>query len=203
MDRDYKGKIPTLEEVFDFCKDKLFMNIEIKDDCITKTTDILLPLIEKHQNQGQLSISGFNHKYFNEINRKNPDIQFQFTFGCDYNNDDFNPEVFKMAKRGTINMYYATLTEEIVKLAHENGFGVLAWCDKYGSPKTPIAENEETFYNLMKMGVDVVCANKVDLALKARKKFIEDQKKQSQSQGEESENLDPFVAQDCKIMVKV
>ena len=41
-------EIPTLEEVFDICKDKIFINIELKDYQFEKTLDIVTQLILKH-----------------------------------------------------------------------------------------------------------------------------------------------------------
>ena len=44
--KDSEQKIPTLEEVLDLCKDKIFLNIEIKDHQVEETFNIVVKLIE-------------------------------------------------------------------------------------------------------------------------------------------------------------
>ena len=45
--KDPEQKIPTLEEVLDLCKDKIFLNIEIKDPQIEETFGKVVKLIEQ------------------------------------------------------------------------------------------------------------------------------------------------------------
>ena len=173
IDGDFRGKMPSLEDVFNFCKDKVFMNVEIKDKNFKETTDLVVDLIKKHKNENQLCISSFHHEYNKELLQFPLNIQFQFLYNSELKLEYPSEETYKNNKRGTVNMFYGCITEDIVKEAHSKNFGVMAWCNKKKNDKVKVEEDEETFLNLMKMGVDIICSNKPEVAINARKKFIE------------------------------
>ena len=57
--RTIKGNltIPTLEEVFQLCKNKIFINVEIKDFQIEETFNKVIKLVEDYHMQNQIQIS--------------------------------------------------------------------------------------------------------------------------------------------------
>ena len=69
--KDPEQKIPTLEEVLDLCKDKIFLNIEIKDSQIEETFNIVVKLIEKRKMFNQIDISSFVHGYYPLVEKYN------------------------------------------------------------------------------------------------------------------------------------
>jgi glycerophosphoryl diester phosphodiesterase len=149
------------------------MNIEIKDDDIKKTVDLVVELINKFGNHNQLCISSFDHECFKHLSVHNTNIQFQFLFNKEYTWEQPNDDIFKVCRNGTVNIFYGFITAELVKLAHDNNFGIMAWCNKKINNKVIVEEDEETLFNLMKMGVDVICTNKPDIAISARQRFLE------------------------------
>jgi len=171
VDREYKGKIPRLEEVFLFCKDKVFMNIELKDKDIKTTTKLVLELIKEYNNHNQLCISSFNHEYSKELNTYQSEIQFQFLYNDDLVFENPKNEIYDN-KQGTVNLFYGCVTQELVNEIHSRNFGVMVWCNKRKAENITVEETEETFLKLINMGVDIICANKPELVLSARKRYI-------------------------------
>ena len=126
--RNGNDKMPTLEEVFQLCKGKLFINIEIKDGRYDKLFPVLIDLIKKYDMFDQISLSSFKHnyaKYVQEFNQKNEKkIEFGFLYGKKIIFDLFKYDT----ENTTINMYYSDVTKER--------------CDKFF--KICYAENNET-----------------------------------------------------------
>ncbi len=154
-------KIPLLKEVFEFCKGKIFINIEIKDKQVSNMIDVLIPMIEYFNINNQIAISSFNHEYHNELLRRGIDQEYEFGFLYNYDGEDEN---YDWTKPGTINIYSNCVNEEKVKLAHEHGKAVVVWFWKEGE------ETEEKFEKLINYGVDVICTNFPDIAINTRKK---------------------------------
>jgi len=153
------------------------MNIELKDFNIQKTTKLLIDLIQKHNIKNQLIVSSFKHEYYQELKAYNLDIHFQFLFNSEFKREFPFQSVYDICNRGTMNIFYGYITEEMVKEIHSKNFGVLAWCNKTKTDKVNVEEDEETFYNLIKMGVDIICTNKPDIVLQARNRFINNHQK--------------------------
>ena len=149
------------------------LKTSISDKNFKETTDLVVDLIKKHKNENQLCISSFHHEYNKELLQFPLNIQFQFLYNSELKLEYPSEETYKNNKRGTVNMFYGCITEDIVKEAHSKNFGVMAWCNKKKNDKVKVEEDEETFLNLMKMGVDIICSNKPEVAINARKKFIE------------------------------
>ena len=157
------------------------MNIELKDKNVQKTTELVINLIKKYNNHCDLSISSFNHEYYNELSKYDIDIQFQFLLDYqlpdnetkDKSHKDIIPIYKNGNKKGTINMFFGEITEEIVKEVHDSGLGIMAWCNKVKNEKLNDAENEEIFFKLISIGVDIICSNYPDKVFNARQKYIE------------------------------
>jgi len=158
--------IPTLGEVFSLCKDKIFLNIEIKDENYTECFEVILNEIHRHQFKSQCAISSFNHKYWEEIKKSNEvdKIEFGFLF---YSNEHIDISFDPEKRNSTLNLYYKDITEEFVKKAHQNNFGVHVWFENEDQ------ESEEIFEILFNCGVDVVCTNSPMMAMKIRDKLYE------------------------------
>ena len=141
-------------------KRKIFMNLEIKDPRIDLVFPCLINLIKKYDYFDQISISSFEHKYYNKImeynslNKFKKIISFGFLYGLGNNNIKYN---FKF---NTINLYWSVITKEICDKAHANGMAVFIWFiinDK---------ESEKIYERLFDYGVDILCTN---YPLKAKK----------------------------------
>jgi glycerophosphoryl diester phosphodiesterase len=159
-----KGKdegVPSLLEVFQLCKDKIFINIEIKDKNHKKCLDQVLCCIKENRMDEQVAISSFQHEYWHEMIKLKESIEFGFLYDttegqiCEF---CFDQE----RKNNTINLWYKEVTPELVEKAHKNDFAVHCWfCLE--DPET-----DEIFRYLFNCGVDIVCTNSPLLAMKIR-----------------------------------
>lgn len=147
--------LPSLEEVLDLCKEKIFINIELKDHDIQKTFEAVISLLENKDMIGQVSLSSFKHDYYNFVKAYNDSHEKKIEFGFLYDDEDdknFIPYKFGYEKC-SMNVYHKNLTEELAKKAHESGMAIFVW---YGMKDE---ESEEEYARLIKCGVDVICCN--------------------------------------------
>lgn len=162
--KDPEQKIPTLEEVLDLCKDKIFLNIEIKDSQIEETFNIVVKLIEERKMFNQIDISSFIHGYYPLVEKYNKEHEEKIEFGFlyyDQKDKEFIP--YKFENRGcTMNVYQKDVTKELVEKAHENGIPVMVWF------KFEDEENDKSYERLFACNVDCICCNKPDEAMKYR-----------------------------------
>lgn len=167
--------MPRLDEVFDLIKDKVFINLEIKDDRVEKTFDIVSKLIEEKGVQGQMEISSFHHGYYDAIENYNKGKKEEehLVFGFLYNGGTKIDDIKFGYKRHTINLYWKDVTKEICDKAHESGMAVMAW---FGMKDE---ENTEIYKNLIEKGADAICSNTSLLAKKYRDNYYFNQKENS------------------------
>ena len=170
--KSFEGeKIPILEEIFQICKNKIFINIEIKDDRIDLLFPILLNLIEKYEMFEQIQISSFHHDYYFKIkdfNEKNPNkkIEFGFLYHPIIERNVYKNEEFNFNFSGyQMNIYAFDVNENIVKKAKENYMSVMAWF------KMLDVENEEIYKKLFELNVDVICSNQPKKLMEFRENY--------------------------------
>lgn len=120
---DYAGEqIPTLEEVMEYAKGRIDLNIEIKNS----GNDSALPekvtkLVEKHEMEEQCVITSTNRLYLKRVKEQNQDIRTGYIISAAYGNlyaDDFID---------FISIRSSFVTEKLIKSAHEAGKTVHAW----------------------------------------------------------------------------
>ena len=137
--------IPLLEDIMDITKDKIFMNLELKDNNVDEMWEKIIELIEKYNYYEQISISAFNYKYYQKVQEynkeKNRTIVFGFLTFADINFDYEKPN-------HQISVYEPFLTDTIVKNAHDNGMTVGVWF--------LLEPDNRNYYKLFEMGVDVI-----------------------------------------------
>jgi len=63
--------MPLLEEVFKMCKNKIFLNIEIKDNRYDIVFNEIIKLLEKYDMFNQIQISSFHHYYYYKVKNYN------------------------------------------------------------------------------------------------------------------------------------
>ena len=162
--KETNQKIPTLSEVFDLCKNKIFINIEIKDLNVIETFNQVIKLIEEKKMINQVAISSFNIKYYNLILNYNLLHNEKIEFGL-----IFGKSIFPFSKRKKyhyknicLNIYHKDITKEIVDIAHKNGNAVMAWFTFKEK------ENESSYKRLFDCGIDVICCNEPNKAKEYR-----------------------------------
>lgn len=159
--------IPTLEEVLQLCKDKIFINIEIKDPLIAETFDQVIKLVEKYSMRNQICISSFKHGYYDVIKnatRGGQMIEFGFLF-----EEDLSSQVSLInwdIQNVSINVHQKDITPELVEHAHKNNIAVLCWFLMKDE------ENDEVYDRLFQYKVDVICCNMPDKAMEFRNKYL-------------------------------
>jgi len=162
---DDNQKIPKFEEVLDLCKDKIFINIEMKDPNINETFAKVIELLEKKDMIKQIDISSFHHEYHNLVEKYNETHKDKIEFGYLYH-DQKEKEKFKPYRYDTpgcsMNVYQGDLTKEMVDKAHQNDMVVLIW---FGMKDK---ESDELYQKLFDYGIDVICCNEPNKAKEFR-----------------------------------
>ena len=136
-------KIPTLQEVFDLCKGKIGINIEIKAPGLAEP---VVKLIEKNGMIDDIMISSFMHGEVAQAKKLSPEINCATLYllggrllikkALKINADSINPP-------------YIMATENLCTKAHSLGLLVNPW-----SPDKP-----KDWENLIKNGVDSIITN--------------------------------------------
>ena len=162
-----KLKMPKLEDIMKLAKNKIFMNLEIKDPRVNLVFPYVIKLIEKYDYFNQISLSSFNHNYYKKIIEYNKNNKFgkKLSFGFLYggrSNQTMYP--FNLPKT-SLNLYWRKVTKEICDKAHANGMAVFAWFYMREN------ENEKIWQRLFDYGIDIICTNYPLRAIKFRKYY--------------------------------
>ena len=157
---DLKGeeiqKIPTFNEVLDLCKNKIFINIEIKDPNINDTFHEIIKLLEAKKMISQIAISSFHHGYYDLITKYNNEHDEKIEFGYLYfdKREEYRFKPYKFNTNGcSMNVYQRDVTKEMVDKAPENNIAVLVWF------KMDDEESNELYRKLFDFGIDIICCN--------------------------------------------
>ena len=120
---EYQGEqIPTLEEIMEYAKGKIDLNIEIKNlGNSSGLPEKVIELVEKHEMQEQCVITSTNRFYLKRVKAVNPEIRTGYIISAAYGNfysDDFID---------LISIRSSFVTERMIESAHEAGKAVHAW----------------------------------------------------------------------------
>ena len=158
--------MPRLDELFQMTKGKIFINLEIKDNRKDVVFPVLVEYITKYDMFDQMELSSFNHGYYDLIKEYNGKHEKKIVFGFLYKKGKGNVEDLKLGfPLNTLNIYREDVTKEKVDLAHKNNMAVMAWF------KMKDNDNEDTFNNLLDMGVDAICTNEPVKAREAVERY--------------------------------
>ena len=163
--KDSYQKIPSLNEVLDLCKNKIFLNIELKENNVIKTFERVIKLIEKKKMINQISINSFDSNYINLIERYNLMHKEKIEYGKNYKalfNYSLKNNFKFQIKNKYLNLYYKDISKEFVDKAHLYGNAVRAWF------KMRDAEDETIYKRLFDCGIDVICCNEPNKAKEYR-----------------------------------
>lgn len=145
---------PTLEKLLQLCKDRIFINIELKDkdymDCLRHSLD----LINKYDMRKQVAFSSFSFDYYHNLKALDQDIEFGFLFDTTEGQELRIDYSICEKGKGSINIWQKHITKELVDEIHANGLGVQCWfCMKD-------EEDDGVYHRLVASGVDVICCNR-------------------------------------------
>ena len=165
--------MPRLDEIMELTKNKIFMNLEIKDFRYDLVFPQVVKLIEKYDYFSQISISSFHHGYYKKINEYNNNtLGKKISFGFIYGGAS-NPRHYPYnLKYNSLNILWTKVSKDVCKKAHAKGMAVLAWF------YMGINETKKIYQRLFDSGVDIICSNDPLNAKKFRyfyykKKFFE------------------------------
>lgn len=115
-------RIPTLQEVMDFTKGKIDLNIEIKDnghneDIVEKVVNI----IEENGAVHQCVITSMNYGMLTKVKKLNPEIRTGYILKMAYGNfaNRINADFFSIK--------HTYVTSKVISQAHNCGKEVMAW----------------------------------------------------------------------------
>lgn len=156
--------MPTLKDVMELTKDKIFLNLEIKDPRVDLIWPFLVELIEKYKYYDQIALSSFFFDYYNKTKEYNKKFNRNIPFGFLYHRN--NSQEFIVDKRGNcLNVYWTDATKSLCDRAHKNGMAVLVWFEMLDE------ENFSVYKWLIDNGVNVICSNEPMLAKKYVKEY--------------------------------
>ena len=149
---EQKLSMPLLRDTMKLIKNKMFLNLEIKDPRIDIVFPYIIELIEEFDFFSQIYLSSFYHGYYEKIQEYNKNNNRNLIFGFLY--DKYKQNDFDYSKNGNIlNIYWADATKSVCDKAHLNNMAVLVWFEM---------EDKETiqiYRQLMENEVDIICSN--------------------------------------------
>jgi glycerophosphoryl diester phosphodiesterase len=157
-------KMPTLREAMNLTKDKIFLDLEIKDSRVDRVFPYLIELIEEYDFFNQISLTSFYHDYYYKIMEYNKSFNKSLVFGFLYEKNESN---YDFTKNGSIiSIYQGNITREMCEIAHSNGMAILAWFSYMDE------DREKEYKNLFDYKVDAICCNKPKIAQKIRDHYF-------------------------------
>ena len=120
---DYEGeRIPSLEEVMEYCKGRISINIEIKDlGSSSRLPDKVTELIQKYQMREQCVVTSVRLSYLSRIKELDPEIRTGYIISAAYG-DYYSSDVIDF-----ISLRSSFVSERLVEAAHKKGKAVHAW----------------------------------------------------------------------------
>ena len=163
-EKNQEKMIPTLEEVLTLCKNKIFINIELKDYQYELTFKIVSQLIAEKNMFNQIALSSFRLKYFSLINEFNKNNTIKIECGHIFQPYQTIKDITK-TYGCSANVRVSELNEELIKEAHKHGIPVMAYFLKKDK------ENEEIYKKLIDYKVNVICCNYPERAIRFRDNY--------------------------------
>lgn len=157
---EYAGeKIPTLEEVMEFLKDKdILLNIEIKPTPVYNhgVEEKVEELIRKYKMKDQIIISGFCHRNLEAIKAIDPELKTGLLYTALLSETGWYAY---MVGAKAVHPNYNYLDEIVFKQCREYGIQINTWT----------VNKREDMEKLVKAGVDGIITNYPDIALEVVK----------------------------------
>lgn len=118
--------IPTLDEVLEYAKGKIKLNIEVKanghnENIVSK----VLQIVEKHDFQNSCVITSMNYKFLQQVKEQNPDLITGYTITMAYGS------VKNITDADFLSVKSTYIDRRFVEEAHESGKEVHAWTVNY------------------------------------------------------------------------
>ena len=121
--KEYAGEqVPTLQEAVEFCKGRIFMNIELKS--LGDGSDLperVAALVEENDMLEQCVITSTSLRYLRRVKEANPEIRTGYIVSAAYG------DYYKEEYVDFISMLSTSLSARLVDAVHGEGKAVHAW----------------------------------------------------------------------------
>ncbi|KAL4462627.1 hypothetical protein ABPG74_000457 [Tetrahymena malaccensis] len=168
---DKNDKIPTLEDIFQLCKDKIKINIELKGTNLN-LPDAVVALIKKHNMEDEVYLSAFYHPFY-QLSldaQKKYQIHTFIKFGFLFCKEDQFPDLSKIPEGNQLNFSSVlAYNEEAVKFlvqGREKGFTLCAY---FGFD---ILETDQIYKRLIQIGCTSLITNQPHTLKNFRLKYL-------------------------------
>ena len=164
--------MPRLDEIMKLTKNKIFMNLEIKDWRIDLVFQKIIELIVKYDYFDQIAISSFDHRYyqkvveFNQNNTYGKNLSFGFLYGGGSNSKFYQYHL----PNNSLNVLWTKINKGVCDRAHRHGMAVMAWF------YMGVDETDHLLKHLFDSGIDILCSNDPVKAKKFRYKYYKHRK---------------------------
>lgn len=143
------ARIPTLDEVLEYCKGKIKLNIEIKGYEYSKNLEEeVVKLVEKHDMVKDCCVSSFNYESLKKVKEFNQDIKTGYIISSAYG--DFS----RMKYSDFFSIRATAVTSNMIKEIHSAKKQVHVWT----------VNSSKQMRNLMQIGVDNIITDNPVLA---------------------------------------
>lgn len=127
FNKKFRGEpIPTLEEVLQYCKGKIRLNIEVKynghNPNIVKK---VVKIIEENEFVDDCVVTSMNYKFLQQVKKENPDIQTGYTLRMTYG------DLSELTDADFFSVKHTYINPEFVERVHRLGKEVYAWTVNY------------------------------------------------------------------------
>lgn len=152
--KGYQGeKIPTLEEVLNFCFGRLDLNIEIKYNGKNKgIVQRVIQVIRENHFQEHCVITSMNYRFLEQIKETAPEIRTGYIMTMRYGS------ISQVEAADFFSVRYDYITESLIREAHALGKEVHAWTVNYRG----------TIKRMLDMGVDNIITDDPALVRKVQ-----------------------------------
>ena len=156
MGEQFKGeRVPTLDEVLEWAKTRVLVNIEIKG---AGCEEQIVALAKKHELTDKILVSSFHHDYLAKIKELDPAL----ATGALFDEPVDLSEIIASCHPDAINPKYTLATKELVQQAHSLGLQVNVY-----TVNDPLSMKQ-----MLKNKVDGMITNFPDMLIKQTDKGI-------------------------------
>ncbi|MHA1342003.1 MAG: glycerophosphodiester phosphodiesterase [Promethearchaeota archaeon] len=152
-------KMPTLEEVFELCKNKIGVQIDVKDAGIIER---ILNVADEFDMSSQIFISSFNHKEIGKLKEIRPEIIGGIIVPSgESSKSPINQAIdlfINEAKEYSADCIHPNIkfaTKNLIEKAHQEGLLINAWT----------IDRPDLWVRLIEMGVDGIFTNNCELLI--------------------------------------
>lgn len=151
-------RIPTLEEVLEFARGKIALNIEIKTEAVTDNLkggveEKAIKLVRKYDMEDHVLFSSFDYRAVSHLKELAPDIPAALLYSSPHSGNMLPSELLQKYGADAFNCHYSELTRKRLRDIRENEIPVFVYT----------VNRKRRMRKLIKMGVRGIFSDKPDV----------------------------------------